>query len=255
MHCSDQLNRDLHFPKPPSTIVSLVPSITQLLVALGLEKNILGITKFCVEPDFLRKEKTVVGGTKSVHFDKIAALSPDIIVANKEENTKEMVTQLSEIAPVWVSDVSNYHSHMELIRKLSKLFNIQSRGTSLINTITKERESFQRFMKDKPWRRIYYLIWKDPYMVAGKGTFIDDMLQGNHFENLCSEDRYPEISEEELSAADLLLLSSEPFPFTAERAKEIEKELCVKTLCVNGEYFSWYGGKSTEVYQYFRKLH
>ena len=255
MRCKDQLNRILHFPKQPKTIVSLVPSITQLLVGLGLEDNIVGVTKFCVSPEHLRKEKRIIGGTKAVKADDIASLHPDIIIANKEENTKKIVAQLSEIAPVWVSDVADFQTHMDLIEKLSTLFQIQERGISLIQAHETARNSFQEFMKNKPWKRVYYLIWKDPYMVAGKGTYIDAMLHRNHFENCAKSSRYPEVDMEELSKADLLLLSSEPFPFTEERANEVEQRCGVKTVLVDGTAFSWYGADNEAVYQYFRTLH
>ena len=93
----DHLGRKLMLRATPKCIVSLVPSQTELLIDLGLEESLIGITKFCVHPENLRKEKRVVGGTKSVRIDKIEALKPDIILCNKEENTKEMVTELEKI--------------------------------------------------------------------------------------------------------------------------------------------------------------
>ena len=105
MLVSDQLHRAMYLPSIPKRIVSLVPSQTELLVDMGLEDCIVGVTKFCVHPESLRKKKTVVGGTKKVNYKEIRALQPDLIICNKEENTQEMVLQLQSIAPVWVSDI------------------------------------------------------------------------------------------------------------------------------------------------------
>src|SRR5690554_2995659 len=98
MEFIDQLNRVVKLSKTPTRIVSLVPSQTELLVDLGLRDNIVGVTKFCVHPNKLRKEKTIVGGTKNVHFEKVTALNPDIVICNKEENTEEIVIELEKIA-------------------------------------------------------------------------------------------------------------------------------------------------------------
>ena len=96
----DQIGIQHTFNKTPTRIVSLVPSQTELLYDLGLEENIVGITKFCVHPTHFKGIKTIVGGTKSVKTDKIKALQPDIIICNKEENTKEIAQELSQICPV-----------------------------------------------------------------------------------------------------------------------------------------------------------
>src|SRR5680860_282787 len=118
----DQLQRELNIKDVPKRIISLVPSQTELLVALGLEENIVGITKFCIHPKYLRKSKTVVGGTKKVHFDKIRALNPELILCNKEENTLGMVLELEKIAPVHVSEIIDFENVLILIEMYGKLF-------------------------------------------------------------------------------------------------------------------------------------
>ena len=124
----DQLNREIKLNAIPKRIVSLVPSQTELLVDLGLEDSIVGLTKFCVHPVHLRKSKTIVGGTKQVHYDKIKALQPDVILCNKEENTKEMVEALEKIAPVHVSDIFTIEDTITLMTQYGKLFSVEEKA-------------------------------------------------------------------------------------------------------------------------------
>jgi len=257
MQSKDQLHRILTFPKTPKRIVSLVPSQTELLVDLGLRENVVGITKFCVHPKNIRKEITVVGGTKKIHFDKIERLSPDIIICNKEENTKEMVEKLETIAPVWISDIITLNDSIEMIKSLGKLFDVSKKAEEIIFKIEQERELFLNFIKDKPFKKAAYVIWKNPYMLTGKNTFIDSLLQLNHFENIITStnSRYPEIESELLKKAEVILLSSEPFPFKEKDVKKLEKELNTKVILVDGEYFSWYGSRLQKAFEYFKTLH
>jgi len=102
---TDQIGIEHTFETSPKRIISLVPSQTELLFDLGQEEKIVGITKFCVHPYHFICTKKIIGGTKNVHFEKIRLLQPDLIIANKEENTKEIVEELSKICPVWVTDI------------------------------------------------------------------------------------------------------------------------------------------------------
>ncbi|MDX1603919.1 MAG: helical backbone metal receptor, partial [Salinimicrobium sediminis] len=176
----DQLNRKIEVKGTPRRIVSLVPSQTELLVDLGLREQIFGVTKFCVHPRDLRKEKTIVGGTKKVHFDRIAALEPDIILCNKEENTEEMVTELEKIAPVHVSDIKSIDDSLELIFQYGEILGVTAKASEIAEDILFLRRQFQEDMKKLPVRKVAYFIWKDPWMVAGKDTFIDHLLQLNN---------------------------------------------------------------------------
>ncbi|WP_299213705.1 helical backbone metal receptor [uncultured Aquimarina sp.] len=257
---TDQLGRDIRLTSTPVRIISLVPSQTELLVALGLSNYIVGVTKFCVHPDSIRKEKSVVGGTKNIHLDKIHELNPDIILCNKEENTREIVETLQEEYPVHVSDISTIEESLELIGQYGEIFNKTNQAAALISEIRSELKSFSEFMKDKPQKKVAYFIWCKPWMVAGKGTFIHHLLGINGFINMFGhQDRYPEILEEQFSKLndlDLILLSSEPFPFSEEHKDEILKMLPdTNVILVDGEYFSWYGSRLVEAFTYFRTLH
>lgn len=254
MIIKDQLQREIEILKPLLRIVSLVPSQTELLVDLGLEENLVGITKFCVHPPHLRKTIAVVGGTKKVNLEKIKALKPDIIICNKEENTREMVQELENVATVHVSDIIEIKDALELIEMYGDLFNKQQQAQVLVKEIELKLKTFTALPKRK--LRVAYFIWRDPWMVAGKATFINTLLELNNWENVFAEctERYPVIEMEELTNAnvDLVLLSSEPFPFNEIHKKEIQNSCNSRIAFANGEYFSWYGSRLIPAIDYFR---
>lgn len=252
----DQLNRELHLDQTPVRIISLVPSQTELLVDLGLEDHIIGVTKFCVHPQHLRMNKTIVGGTKEVNFEKIRDLNPDIILCNKEENTPEMVKELEKICPVYVSDVISIEEAIEAILHFGIIFNSRELSVSLMQSIQKQFSDFKSLYKEH--RRVLYFIWRNPWMAAGKDTFINSLLELNNWENLAKDpnNRYPEIEIEDLTGLnpDLVLLSSEPFPFKEKHITEIRAHYKGPIVLVDGEFFSWYGSRLIPALKYFRRL-
>ncbi len=257
MEIQDQLQRELSFKNTPKRIVSLVPSQTELLVDLGLRDHLIGITKFCVHPESLRNEIAVVGGTKKVNLEKIKALKPDIIICNKEENTEEIVSNCCDICSVWVSDIYTIQDCMNMIAEFGKLFKVEDKALDINRSIKSASQDFVEFIQDKPTRSVAYLIWKDPYMIAGQNTFINELLQLNNFQNFnCkSNQRYPQIQLEELNKADLILLSSEPYPFKASDVQILKNALNKEVRLVDGEYFSWYGSRLKDAFAYFKTLH
>lgn len=254
----DQLNRTITLNKVPTRIISLVPSQTELLVDLGLETSIVGITKFCVHPIHLKQEKTLVGGTKQVHFDKIRALDPDIILCNKEENTKEMVKALEQIATVHISDVNTFDDALELIHLYGQLFSVETNAATLVDKIFRKKCDFEHTIKDQPRKTAAYFIWKNPWMVAAKDTYIDHMLQLNGFENYYGRSgRYPEVALNSTTpeSADVVLLSSEPFPFKEGHISEVLTYFPKASIrVVDGEMFSWYGSRLLKAFDYFKTL-
>lgn len=252
MHFTDHLNRTIFLPKPPERIISLVPSQTELLVDLGLEEKIVGVTKFCVHPGHLRKSKTIVGGTKNYRLDVIESLNPDLIIGNKEENDQTGIEKLAEEYPVWMSDIFDLNDSLRMISDLGDLTGRKEPASSLISQIEK---SFAKPIAKKG--TCVYLIWENPKMAAGKSTFIDAMLSLAGFENLIQVDRYPELSPEKLVelAPDYLLLSSEPFPFKEKHIQSFQKLLPqTKIQLVDGELFSWYGSRLVHSAEYFNSL-
>ncbi|WP_121666393.1 ABC transporter substrate-binding protein [Mesonia aquimarina] len=256
MEFQDQLQRQLKLDKTPERIISLVPSQTELLVDLGLEDKLIGVTKFCVHPSTIRKEKTVVGGTKEVKVEEIEALQPDIILCNKEENTKKMVAELEKIAPVHVSDIHNLEESYEMIQQYGEIFSVEKNALKLIEKIQEEFLDFQKSIENQPVKKVAYFIWRNPWMVAGGNTFVNYLLKLNKFENVYADiERYPAIKLEELREVDYVLLSSEPFPFHEKYIFEFEPFVNTdKIKFVDGEYFSWYGSRLKNAFQYFKNL-
>lgn len=257
---TDQIGQTHKFDQLPKRIVSLVPSQTELLFDLGLEDQLVGITKFCVHPYHLRATKTKVGGTKKVHFEKIRALNPDIVIANKEENTEEIVRQLQEICPVWVTDIATLEDNNQMISDFGILFNRRIEARKWIGKIDFAFKDFQEFMKGRPTWKAAYFIWREPYMVAGNGTFINELLKLNHFDNIYASKpgRYPEIELKKMQLEgdpELIFLSSEPYPFKEEHAFEIGRFTHHgKTVFVDGEMFSWFGTRLAKAFDYFKKI-
>jgi ABC-type Fe3+-hydroxamate transport system substrate-binding protein len=208
----DQLNRAVSVPAFPKRIISIVPSQTELLFYMGLDAEIAGITKFCIHPANKVAHVPKIGGTKQLNLEAIHQLRPDLIIANKEENEQGQVEELMKHYPVWVSDIHDLPGALQMISGIGAITDRVEEALKL-NTIVQQR--FDELKKPAIITRTAYLIWRKPYMAAGKGTFIDSMLQLCGFDNVFSQTRYPEISAEALIAADpeLLLLSSEPYPF------------------------------------------
>lgn len=257
---TDQIGVMHSFEAAPRRIISLVPSQTELLFDLGLEDKIVGITKFCVHPYHLKSTKKIVGGTKKVHFEKIKLLQPDIIICNKEENTEEIVTQLKSICPVWVTDIISLEDNFKMITDFGLLFNRRTEAKKWNDKLRFGLNDFQSYVQNTESRKAAYFIWKDPYMVAGGNTYINELLKLNRFENIYeSKERYPEIEIKKIRLEgdpDIVLLSSEPYPFKEEHAFEIGRFTHhAKTIFVDGEMFSWYGTRLLKAFEYFKLLH
>lgn len=240
-------------------IISLVPSQTELLVDLGLEENILGVTKFCIHPTHLTKTKNIVGGTKNIKIEKIKELQPDIILCNKEENTKEIVEACQQIAFTHVSDIFTLTDSLELISLYGSFFEKQAEANKMISVLKSKIIDFKKSVANKKKPKVAYFIWRTPWMVAANNTFINHLLELNKFENVyAKEERYPEVNIKELQnkKPELILLSSEPFPFKEKHIIEIKEHTSNSTpILVDGEYFSWYGSRLLKAFDYFKELH
>jgi len=256
----DQLGREISLPKTPKRIVSLVPSQTELLCDLALENELVGITKFCVHPYHLKSTKTIVGGTKKVDFEKIKALNPDFILCNKEENSYDFLPELEKIAPTYFSDVNSIQDSIDLILRLGSILNRRTESDNLAHKIEFKLNDFKQFIKDKPFRKVAYFIWAKPWMVVGSDTYINEMLQLNKFENIYDNmSRYPKIEINKIrheGDPDVVILSSEPFPFKDEHAMEIASFTNRSvTVFGDGEMFSWPGSRILLAFDYFKELH
>ena len=236
-------------------IVSLVPSQTELLFALGLGEWVVGVTKFCVHPPEARQTAAVVGGTKNFHFDKIDALRPDLILGNKEENYREGIERLAAAYPLYLSDISTLPEALAMIREVGRLTGTAAPADTLAHRITADFAALS--LPPAPIPAAYF-IWRQPYMVAAADTFIDDMLRRAGFANVFGHlSRYPEITPEQLQAAAprQILLSSEPYPFQEKHLAEFRGICPAATVrVVDGELFSWYGSRLLHSAAYFQRL-
>ncbi|MFK7972469.1 MAG: ABC transporter substrate-binding protein [Bacteroidia bacterium] len=239
----DQLNRTVDIPSSPQRIVSLCPSITETLVAFDLDERLVGRTRFCIHPKTAVKQITRVGGTKDVNMERLKELQPDLIIAEKEENIREQVEEMAQHWPVYVTDVRDVPSAIEMIRRVGEICAKKAEGNAMAQ---RAEQAYQQLGHKTQSERTAYFIWREPWMLAGKDTYIQDVLQRLGFENvgLELEGRYPQVTEEQLRALapQRVLLSSEPYPFAEKHITELQALLPnAKIELVDGELFSWYG--------------
>jgi ABC-type Fe3+-hydroxamate transport system substrate-binding protein len=253
---TDQLGRTIELSQPPKRIISLVPSQTELLFDLGLEDEVVGITKFCVHPDHWLQYKTKIGGTKQLNTDLIDVLQPDLVIANKEENVREQVESIEKKFPVWISDIYNLESALDMIVAIGEMVDRKISAASMVTSIAEKFVSLQTGLTKR--FRTAYFIWKEPFMVAGANTFINDMMQRCGFDNIFSSRlRYPAVTIEDINSlnCELLLLSSEPYPFKEKHINELQAFLPRTTIILaDGEMFSWYGSRLLKAPAYFKQL-
>jgi len=245
----------------PERIVSLVPSTTETLFSLGASERVVGVTRFCVHPREARERARVVGGTKNPRIETILSLEPDLVLANQEENRKEDVERLRERVPVHVFFPKDVGDAVADIRSLGHLLGEPKAALALADEIERELAPLRAPRADA-WRPIRYLyfIWRRPYMVAGPETFIEALLAEAGFVNAAprAQGRYPEMGIEDIarSGADVLLLSSEPFPFEEKHRAELISELGTDAAAhlADGELLSWHGARLRQGLPYLRSL-
>jgi ABC-type Fe3+-hydroxamate transport system substrate-binding protein len=243
----------LHFI--PQRIVSLVPSQTELLHYFGLEIETIGITKFCIHPKEWFSTKTRVGGTKNINIQLIKKLQPDLIIANKEENVKEQMEELAKNFTVLVTDVNNINDGLQMIKIIGKITGKEKVADDLVTAV---QNQFAKIIIPEKIISTAYLIWKDPYMTIGDDTFINDVIKKCGLQNIFADKkRYPEVNIADLPIANcqLLLLSSEPYPFKQKHIDELQQQLPnTKIILVDGEMFSWYGCRMLLMPEYLNRL-
>jgi len=252
MIVKDMLNREVRIPQH-LRIVSLVPSQTELLFDLGLDKEVVGITNYCVHPPEWRLSKTRVKGTKNIDIQLIKSINPNLIIANKEENPKEIIEVLAKEYPVWVSDVYDYNSALSMIEQIAFITNKVNKGNQIISGI---KSQFERIKKQVS-KTAVYLIWNNPLMTIGGDTYISGILEKIGYINLFKkQSRYPETSLEAIKGKnpDYILLSSEPYPFQDKHLEFFKKEFPNSIIkIVDGEMYSWYGSRMLKAAKYFQK--
>ncbi|REB04706.1 iron ABC transporter substrate-binding protein [Sporosarcina sp. BI001-red] len=248
----DALGRTVTYTYPPKRIVSLCPGITDTLFALELQDEVIGRTRFCIHPSPAVLDVKAVAGTKDIKLDAILQLKPDLIIAEKEENTRDIVEALEQHLPVYVAEVQNVQEAYTMIENIGDVTDRRDQAQSLVSEIQEGFQSLHGLTSGSAM----YVIWKKPYMAAGRTTYIDSLLETLGFSNPVREfsGRYPELTTHDFQSAnpDLVLLASEPYPFKEKHIPEFQEILPnASILPIDGEMF-WYGPRMLEATSYFR---
>lgn len=229
--------------KSSKKIISLVPSLTELLVDLGLGESVIGRTRFCIHPKKVVEQIPIIGGTKNPNLEKIRALNPDIVLANKEENRKEDIDQIAQHCKVILTEIDTISDALTTILHIGNQLNAQTASEKLVASIKAQIPEKTTFNTIKT----AYFIWKEPWMSVGHDTYIHDVMSTFGLQNVCAHYiRYPTMTLDSIQklSPELLLLSSEPFPFQERHVHDLSKKFPgVAIQLINGEWFSWYGSR------------
>jgi ABC-type Fe3+-hydroxamate transport system substrate-binding protein len=243
-------------------IVSLCPSLTELVFDLGRGADLVGITRWCVHPAAGVAEIEKVGGTKDPDLERILALRPDLVLLNEEENR-------SEDARALAASGVRYHASMPrspeetaaMVRSIAAALDSKEAGTKIAAEIEARSARVRRQAAGAPPVRFAYLVWRKPWMSVNADTFAHSLLAQAGGINLFADrkERYPEIEARDLTAgrADLVLLSTEPFPFRRRHVEELARETGLpgeSFAIADGELLSWHGSRTPDGIDYAASL-
>ncbi len=240
IHVVDDLRRELTLARVPQRIVSLVPSLTEYLISLGLARHIVGRTEFCVAPAAAVAAIPTVRGTKNPDRAAISALQPDMVIASKEENRAVDVEALTSAGiPVYVTDIVTVDGACATLTNLAALCAVAAAAQPLLRAIER-----QRAVEPARQVRVAAAIWRDPWMLVGADTYAADLLRVCGGVNVAAAlpGRYPRVTLPELAALqpEVLLLPDEPYPFSAVDLPALAELRCQVYLC-DGTLLTWYG--------------
>ncbi len=242
-------------------IVSLVPSITELLFELGLGALLIGRTGFCVHPKSEVRKLTKIGGTKDVNLDAIRALAPSHAIVNIDENNRETFEALNTFVPhVIVTHPNAPRDNLDLYCLLGDIFDRVGAARQLARDFEAALASIARTRESLPTKRVLYLIWRKPWMAVSQDTYISRTLELVNWETLprdCSV-RYPTLSEEDIRKlpVDICLLSSEPYAFRDKHLDEVGRLVGAReqVRLIDGEMVSWYGSRAIAGIDYLARF-
>jgi ABC-type Fe3+-hydroxamate transport system substrate-binding protein len=232
-----------------------VPSITELLCALGLAGRLVGRTGFCIHPRQELRAVPKVGGTKSVNLKKIRALAPTHVIVNVDENRKETADALAEFVPnVLVTHPLGPLDNLALYRQMGAAFGKQEAAEQLCSRF---KDEYQRILKMKFQKtRVLYLIWKDPWMTVSRDTYVSRTLALVGLQTLpaSADARYPKLEDLDVEGAETILLSTEPFRFRDTHVRGIRAKTGKPVHLIDGEMTSWYGPRAIEGLRYLAEF-
>ncbi|MGH7334928.1 MAG: cobalamin-binding protein [Candidatus Rokuibacteriota bacterium] len=242
---------------PPRRIVSLIPSTTELLCDLGLADRLVGVTVYCVEPRDVVRGKPRVGGEKDPDLERIRGLTPDLVVANVEENVQAHVETLREWGiPVWVTYPRNVPDGLRMIRELGDVMGVPEQAAALLDELKPLVAHTRAVAAERPPVPVFYAIWRNPYMTVGADTYLSDVLATCGAANIFADraERYPVVTVDEVAARQpsVILLPDEPFRFRRVHLKDFALYRDVPAVrhdrihLVDGKPFSWHGRRLAE---------
>ena len=229
-------------------IISLVPSITETLYALGLEEQLVAITRFCIYPEDRVKLKPKVGGTKNPKLEEILEFRPDLVMMNVDENRKEDADALrNKGIRLYVTFPNSIPETCEMLKELGGLLVVEEKTKQMISEIL----TYSHFQPPAR-KRTLILIWRNPYMTVAPGTYVDSIASVFGFDNIIApgQDRYPKLSAEQIVALDpdQVLFPDDPYPFRDRHVEEFRMRFpdmrCVRNnglAWFDGSYFTWFG--------------
>ena len=251
-----------HLPAPTPRILSLVPSLTELVFDLGLGDYLVGRTAFCVHPANEIKKIKSVGGTKQVNWTKVEAAAPTHALVNIDENPKELAEALEQRGiEVIVTHPISPSDNIELFKMMGALFERETAANQLIERFLKSQKHLTAQVEGLPNLDVLYLIWQAPHMTVSRDTYISKMLASIGWRTLGHDEtcRYPEVAEDSalFNQADKILFATEPFPFKQQHLDEFANQhpkLKDRLMIVDGEMLSWYGSRAINGLSYLTTL-
>lgn len=253
---TDALGRALTIPDPPRRIVSLVPSLTEWLFAIGLGERVVGVTEYCMHPRDGVISKPKLRGTKNPDRAAIIALAPDVVIANKEENRARDVEALTSAGVnVYVTDPRTILGAIDTLATLADLLGANQSAQPYLAAM---QAAYADLPAPRTGPRVLVPIWRDPWMAIGADTYAHDLLESCGAINVAAdlEGRYPRFDLDTISALrpDLILLPSEPYAFSAADLPALQSIFAGSIRFVDGELLTWYGPRIPLALRAFRDL-
>ena len=261
---SDDLERAVALPRPAERIVSLVPSLTETLFALGRGDAVVGVTRYCTEPSDIPARVERVGGTKNPDIARIGALQPDLVLINAEENRREDYAALEQLGlTVFVSFSHRARDVVDLIRKLGALAGVPAAAARMATALSDTLADVERQATGERLR-VFCPIWKNPWMSFNQDTYADDMLWLAGGSNVCRDQaaRYFTVTLDAVAQAapEVILLPDEPYVFAPKDLPSLAPLQATpahragRIHYIDGKALSWYGRRTAAALRYLRGI-
>ncbi len=252
MRYVDALGRTLEVKSPPQRIVSLVPSLTEALFVLGVGEAVVGVSDFCVEPREAAAGKTRVGGTKAVNVARVLSLRPDLVVASAEENSRDDIRGMVQAGlPVFVTLPTTVAGAIDLLEQLAGMTGAAEAGARMVAEAREALAEVERSNEGRQPVRTFCLVWRNPWMTIGPGTYMHDFITVCGGDNVFGlrHERYPRVQLSEMAERDpeVVLLPDEPYRFEPKHVSEISafREVSAvrdgRIYLLEGKHLCWYG--------------